>query len=67
MAKDQSQFDASRDTLLADPRLAAIDAVRTRNIRFLDENIATRFGPRLFRALREVALILHPEKFSEEP
>lgn len=67
MAKDQSQFAASRDTLLADPRLAAIEAVRARNIRFLDENIATRFGPRLFRALREVALILHPEKFSGEP
>jgi iron complex transport system substrate-binding protein len=67
MAKDLAEFGSSRDRLLADSRLETVEAVRTRNIQFLDENLATRFGPRLFRALADVARILHPERFPAEP
>ena len=67
MAKDRAEFNSSRDRIMADSRLETVEAVRTGNIRFLDENIATRFGPRLFQALADVARILHPERFPEEP
>jgi len=67
MAKDFEAFRSSRDRLLADSRLKTVEAVRTRNIRFLDENIASRFGPRLFQALVDVARILHPERFPGKP
>jgi iron complex transport system substrate-binding protein len=64
MAKDPESFRAGRDKLEADPRLKQITAVRTGDIRFLDENIASRFGPRLFQALADLARILHPERFT---
>jgi iron complex transport system substrate-binding protein len=67
MAKDHAEFNSSRDRIMADSRLETVEAVRTRNIQFLDENIATRFGPRLFQALADVARILHPERFPAEP
>jgi iron complex transport system substrate-binding protein len=66
MAKDPETFRSSRDRLLADSRLKTVDAVRTQNIRYLDENSASRFGPRLFQALADVARILHPERFAAE-
>jgi iron complex transport system substrate-binding protein len=65
MAKDLESFRAGREKLGADPRLKEITAVRTGNISFLDENIASRFGPRLFQALADMARILHPERFAK--
>ena len=67
MAKDSEAFRAAKDRLLADSRLKTVEAVRTRNIQFLDENAASRFGPRLFRALSDTARILHPKAFPAEP
>ena len=67
LAKDQESFRSSRDKLLADSRLNQIAAVRSGNIRFLDENMASRFGPRLFRALDGLARILHPRSFEAAP
>jgi iron complex transport system substrate-binding protein len=67
MARDPETFRASRERFLTDSRLRTVDAVRTQNIRYLDENSASRFGPRLFQALTDVARILHPERFSAEP
>ncbi len=67
MAKDLEAFQSSRDKLLADSRLKTVEAVRTQNVRFLDENIASRFGPRLFLALGDIARILHPDRFPSEP
>lgn len=63
MAKDQELFARTRETLLADSRLRAIRAIERKAIHYLDEDIAGRFGPRLIAALRDVARILHPEKF----
>ena len=63
MAKNLEAFRSMRDRLLNDARLKAVEAVRSRNIRFLDEDSASRFGPRLFQALEDVARILHPERF----
>jgi iron complex transport system substrate-binding protein len=62
MAKDKTQFSQARESLLADPRLKTVAAIENLEIRFLDENIASRFGPRLIEALFEVARILHPRE-----
>jgi ABC-type hemin transport system substrate-binding protein len=44
-----------------------VTAVRTNRIRFLDENIASRFGPRLYDAFAELARLIHPELFEKTP
>jgi iron complex transport system substrate-binding protein len=67
MAKDPGSFQASREKLEADSRLKTLAAFRHGAIKFLDENIASRFGPRLFQALADVAAILHPECFQAKP
>lgn len=66
LAKDPGSFRSSRDKLIADTRLKTLVAVQTGNIRLLDENTASRFGPRLFQALGDVARILHPDRFPAE-
>jgi iron complex transport system substrate-binding protein len=63
MAKDKELFSQSRDAFRKDPRLKDVRAVKGDNIRWLDENIAGRFGPRLIDALDTLARMLHPEKF----
>ena len=63
MAKDKQRFTQAGESFRADPRLKDVRAVKDNNIRWLDENVAGRFGPRLIGALDEVARILHPEKF----
>jgi len=63
LAKDEQAFLRARNRFLSDRRLKDIAAVRTGRIDFLDENSASRFGPRLAEALRRLAEILHPEKF----
>jgi iron complex transport system substrate-binding protein len=66
MAKDKTGFLRSQDRLLADSRLQKVTAIRKKEIHFLDEDIASRFGPRLLEALLEVARILHPQRFKAE-
>ncbi len=63
MAKDKQRFSQAGESFRADPRLKDVGAVKGNYIRWLDENVAGRFGPRLIGALDEVARILHPEKF----
>jgi iron complex transport system substrate-binding protein len=67
MTGDESGFVRAKEGLLADSRLKTISAVRRNEIHFLDENVASRFGPRLIDALDDVARILHPEKFGMHP
>jgi iron complex transport system substrate-binding protein len=63
MSKDKQRFSQAGESFRADLRLKDVRAVKGNNIRWLDENVAGRFGPRLIGALDEVARILHPEKF----
>ena len=55
--------EAAKAGLLKDARLRDIRAVRNNAIRYLDENTAGRFGPRLADALEEAARDIHPERF----
>jgi len=63
MAASRKEFEAARAGLLKDARLRDIGAIRNDAIRFLDENSAARFGPRLADALEEAARSIHPEIF----
>jgi iron complex transport system substrate-binding protein len=67
LARDQAAFRVGREGFLNDPLLKTVAAIRTNNIQFLDENKASRFGPRLIDALAEAARLLHPEIFKDRP
>jgi iron complex transport system substrate-binding protein len=66
MAKDRARFLEAKDRLLADSRLQKVRAIEKNEIHFLDEDTASRFGPRLLDALLEVARILHPQRIKTE-
>jgi iron complex transport system substrate-binding protein len=67
LARSIPEFEQARDRFLKDARLRGVAAVRTARIRFLDENVASRFGPRLADALEETARNIHPERFDKKP
>lgn len=62
LARSAADFEAGRDWLLRMPGLALVKAVRSGRIYDLDENAASRFGPRLVDVLARMAALLHPEK-----
>jgi iron complex transport system substrate-binding protein len=66
MAGDETGFRKARQRLLEDSRLKTLGAIQNDRIHFLDEDIASRFGPRLLDALREIAAILHPGEFEAQ-
>ena len=67
LARSIPEFEKARDRFLKDTRLRKVAAVRTGRVRFLDENVASRFGPRLADALEETARNIHPERFDKKP
>lgn len=60
LAASLEDFLAARDRLSREYRLESLQAFRTNRVCFLDENSASRFGPRLLDALKTVAACLHP-------
>ncbi|MCX6567016.1 MAG: helical backbone metal receptor [Candidatus Aminicenantes bacterium] len=63
LAKSDGDFAETRTWLENRPGLRETAAVRNDRILRLDENAASRFGPRLFDSLEELARLLHPERF----
>jgi iron complex transport system substrate-binding protein len=63
LARSDLDFAQTRTWLNNRPGARETAAVRTGRILRLDENAASRYGPRLFDALEELARLLHPEKF----
>ena len=63
LAASAGAFAKARDWFKSQAGFANIAAVRNGCIHFLDENRASRFGPRLYDAFTELARILHPEVF----
>jgi iron complex transport system substrate-binding protein len=63
LARTAAEFERGRDKFLKDRRLRKVAAVRTGRVFFLDENVTSRFGPRLAEALEVVAHNIHPELF----
>jgi len=67
LASSREDFLAGRDWLLRKARVESVAAVRSGRIFELDENAASRFGPRLLDVLDRMARLLHPELFGEGP
>ncbi len=65
LAKSQADYQTARDRLVKEADLPDLKAIRSGEIRFLDENVASRYGPRLVEALNQLARLLHPRHFGE--
>jgi len=65
LTKSEADFERARRWLESQPGFSEIRAVKSGRIFFMDENPASRYGPRLFDALTELARLLHPEQFSK--
>ena len=63
LARNAREFKKEAGRLGKDPRLKGLAAVRLGRLVHLDENKASRFGPRLLEALAELARAIHPECF----
>jgi iron complex transport system substrate-binding protein len=67
LARSPGDFTEARDWLLRMPGVSGVSAVESGKIYELDENAASRFGPRLVDVLDRVARLLHPERFGGRP
>jgi iron complex transport system substrate-binding protein len=67
LARSREDFATGRDWLLLKARAESVAAVRSGRIFELDENAASRFGPRLMDVLDRMVRLLHPELFGERP
>ena len=63
LAKSPQDFAAARAWLSGEGRLGGVAAVASGRVFPLDENAASRFGPRLVDVLEAVARALHPDRF----
>ena len=66
LSKSKKDFLKSRHWIRNEAHLEGIKAVTEDKILFLDENLATRLGPRLIQALEELSRLLHPECWEKE-
>lgn len=63
LARSTADFTAGRDRLVKMPGLSSVKAVKAGRIFEIDENAASRFGPRLVEVLVRMAALVHPERF----
>jgi iron complex transport system substrate-binding protein len=63
LASSKAGFRRAVDWFKSQAGLKDMRAVRSGRILFLDQNAASRFGPRLYDALEALARLLHPECF----
>ena len=64
LSKSQEAFLEAKKSISKGVFLKTLQAVERGDIYFLDENLATRPGPRIIDALNNLARIFHPEAFS---
>jgi cobalamin transport system substrate-binding protein len=67
LARSPEEFAQARAWLAGAAGLAGVRAVRAGRVHLVDQNAASRFGPRLAATLRDVAAVLHPECFGRTP
>jgi iron complex transport system substrate-binding protein len=67
LARSTADFEAGRAWLARLAGVGAVSAVRAGRVHELDENAASRFGPRLVDVLERLAALLHPERFGGRP
>lgn len=67
LVKSPADFGPAREWLTGQTYLQSLPAIKSGRIYPLDENKTSRYGPRLFDALEELARVLHPRCFEAEP
>jgi len=67
LSKSEEDFARAREWLSREVHLDHVKAVVGRRIYIVDENSASRFGPRLVDVLDRMARALHPERFGGKP
>ncbi len=67
ISKSRQEFEKNKERMLEERYYQNLKAVQTNRIYFLEENLATRPGPRLIDALDELAHLLHPQQFRQKP
>ncbi|NTV81013.1 MAG: ABC transporter substrate-binding protein [Candidatus Aminicenantes bacterium] len=67
LARSTADFETGRAWLAGMAGIGAVSAVRSGRVYELDEDAASRFGPRLVDVLDRMAALLHPERFGGEP
>jgi iron complex transport system substrate-binding protein len=63
LSPTEKDFAAARAWFRSQPGFASVRAIKNDRIVRLDENAASRFGPRLYDAFADLARLLHPEVF----
>ena len=66
MTKSEKSFRRAKEWFQKESHLGDVRAVKEERIYFLDENISSRFGPRLVEAFEQIALILHSEQLRRD-
>lgn len=67
ISRSRQEFTKNKKRMMEERYYQKLKAVQTKRIYFLDDNLATRPGPRLIDALDELARLLHPQQFRERP
>lgn len=67
LARSPEEFARARAWLAGPSHLGEVRAVRDGRVHPLDQDAASRFGPRLMTTFRELAALLHPERFGRAP
>ena len=67
LSRSSKDFAAGRDWLAGMAGIEAVSAVRSGRVYELDENAASRFGPRLVDVLDRMAAVLHPGRLRGDP
>ncbi|MFB0565029.1 MAG: ABC transporter substrate-binding protein [Candidatus Aminicenantaceae bacterium] len=65
LAKSEEEFIQAKEWIEEGSYLTSIRAVREGRIYFLDENLATRPGPRIIEAFAQLVSLLHPQIFNQ--
>ncbi|MCK4557111.1 MAG: ABC transporter substrate-binding protein [Candidatus Aminicenantes bacterium] len=65
LSKSKKDFLTAKNWMKNESYLEGTQAVASDSIFFLDENLASRQGPRLIQALEELSRLLHPQCFVE--
>ncbi|MDD8026405.1 MAG: helical backbone metal receptor [Acidobacteriota bacterium] len=67
LARSEDEFRTAVRWYRGPSGVARLHAVRDGRFLFLDQNAASRFGPRLYDTLTDLARLLHPEAFAAPP
>jgi len=67
LSKSEEDFARAREWLSREVHLDRVKAVVGHRVYMIDENSASRFGPRLVDVLDRMARALHPERFGGRP